>query len=104
MSSKTFAERMREDRRLVILRLLSEQPEYQLNSSNVHAGLQHLGVHATRADLLQDLRWMAGEGLLNLESLADIENLYTCTVTHAGWEVARGMESVTGVSRPAPRH
>lgn len=100
---KTFAERMREDRRLVLLRLLSEQNGYQLNSSNLHAGLDHLHVPATRSEVLADLRFLSENALVRLEPLADIEGLYGVTLTGSGHDVARGRESVTGISRPGAR-
>jgi len=100
---KSFADRLREDRRLVMLRLLSEQRGYTLNSSNVHAGVDYLGIQCTRAEVLADLRFLGDNGLVTLEPLADIEGLYKVTLTRAGREVAQGQQEVAGVSTPAPR-
>lgn len=100
---KSFADRLREDRRLVMLRLLSEQPGYKLNSSNLHAGLDYLSIQCTRADVLADLRFLADNGLVRLNPLADIEGLYGVELTRAGRDVAQGHQVVAGVSTPAPR-
>lgn len=100
---KSFADRLREDRRLVMLRLLSEQRGYSLNSSNLHAGLDYLSIRCTRADVLADLRFLSDNGLVTLEPLADIEGLYSVTLTRAGRDVGTGMQLVAGVSTPAPR-
>lgn len=100
---KSFADRLREDRRLVMLRLLSEQRGYTLNSSNLHAGLDYLSINCTRADVLADLRFLADNGLVTLDPLSDIEGLYGVTLTRAGREVATGQQLVAGVSAPAPR-
>lgn len=99
---KTFEQRLSERRRLIVLQILKGQPGYSLNSSNLHAGLEHYSVHSTRASLLDDLRWLARQGLVKLESLADIQDLYKVTLTHGGHDVARGVDFVTGVERPDP--
>ena len=100
---KTFAQRLQEDRRLVILRLLSEQTGYTLNSSNLHAGLDFLSIKCSRADVLADLRFLSDNGLVRLEPIEKIEGLYGVTLTHAGMEVSKGVQTVVGVSSPAPR-
>ena len=100
---KTFLERLREDRRLVLLRILSEQPGYRLNSSNLHAGLHHLGIVAARDDVVTDVHWLRDQGLLVLDPVPEVEGLYLCTLTMRGNDVAMGNTSVPGVSRPTPR-
>lgn len=100
---KTFADRLREDRRLVILRLLSEQPGYRFNSSNIRAGLQYLGVLATRDDVATDIHWLRDQGLLQLQAIPEVDGLYLCTLTARGAEVVAGDCTVPGVSRPSPR-
>ncbi|MGO4699817.1 VpaChn25_0724 family phage protein [Dyella sp. 2RAB6] len=100
---KTFADCLREDRRLVILRILSEQPGYRLNSSNLHAGLHHLGVVAARDDVVTDIHWLRDQSLLSLEEVPEVGNLYLCTLTSRGADVACGNARVPGVSRPTPR-
>lgn len=100
---KSFADRLREDRRLVSLRILSEQKGYKLNSSNLHAGLHYLAIECTRADVLADVRFLADNGLVTMEPIGDIEGLYAVTLTRAGRDVATGHQIVPGVSTPAPR-
>lgn len=96
-----FAERWREERRLVILRLLSEQPGYRSNSSILHAGLMHLGVPASRDEVTTDLHWLQEQGLLTLDQAT--ENVTVATITARGHDVASGMAVVPGISKPAPR-
>jgi hypothetical protein len=100
---KTFAERLREDRRLVILRLLSEQPQFRMNSSNLHAGLHHLAVAASRDDVLTDISWLRDQGLLQLNAVPEVASLFLCTLTVRGKDVADGAAQVPGISRPHPR-
>lgn len=66
MTQKTFAERLREDRRLVLLRLLFEQIGYRANSSILHAGLDYLAVACSRDDVLTDLAWLRDQALVRL--------------------------------------
>ncbi|MEI7036449.1 ArsR family transcriptional regulator [Fulvimonas yonginensis] len=101
--TKTFAERLREDRRLVMLRLLSEQPGYRMNSSNLHAGLHHLAVAATRDDVATDLHWLKDQGMVLLEPVPEVPSLYLVTITARGGDVAAGHANVPGISRPTPR-
>ncbi len=98
---KPFAERLREDRRLVLLRLLSEQGGYRANSSILHAGLQHLGVAAARDDVLTDLQWLADQSLIALDAIS--EHVQVAMLTARGQDVVHGLAIVPGVSRPAPR-
>jgi hypothetical protein len=100
---KSFAERLREDRRLVMLRLLAEQPRYQLNSSNLHAGLHHLAVACTRDDVLTDVAWLAEQGLIAMQELPEVPGLVVCTLLARGHDVATGSARVPGVSQPHPR-
>lgn len=98
---KTFAERLREDRRLVLLRLLCEQRGFFANSSILHSGLVHLGVQSDRDDVLTDLAWLRDQGLVTLnEAVPGVE---VATLTSRGKSVAEGMTLVPGVSRPSPR-
>lgn len=101
--SKTFIESLREDRRLVLLRLLSEQPGYRSNSSNLHAGLYSLGISASRDDVTTDLHWLRDQSLVHLETLPEVPDLSIATITQRGDDVANGRVVVPGVRRPGPR-
>ena len=98
---KPFAERLREDRRLVLLRLLSEQNGYRSNSSILHTALYGLGVAASRDDVLTDLAWLDEQGLVRSEEA--VPGVIVVTLTARGADVASGMAQVPGVSRPSPR-
>lgn len=101
--SQTFAERVREDRRLVLLRLLSEQPGYRANSSNLHAGLYALGVPGSRDDVTTDLHWLRDQGYLRLENVPEAPGLTVAEITTSGDDVAKGHAVVPGVRKPGPR-
>ena len=99
--NKSFAERLREDRRLVLLRLLAEQRGYRANSSVLHMGLEHLGVVASRDDVRTDLAWLAEQGLVTTADA--VPGVTVATLTSRGGDVANGSAYVPGVSRPSPR-
>lgn len=98
---KTFADRLREDRRLVLLRLLAEQSAYRANSSVLHAGLHHLGVAASRDDVVTDLHWLRDQSLLTIEEA--VPGVYVATISGRGKDAAEGNCIVPGVSRPSPK-
>lgn len=101
--TKTFTDRLREDRRLVLLRLLSEQPGYRANSSNLHAGLYTLGIAASRDDVTTDLHWLREQSLVVLEPVPEVPELLIASITARGDDVANGVAIVPGVRRPGPR-
>lgn len=98
---ETFAEKLRKDRRLVLLRLLSEQHGYRANSSVLHAGLHFLGVAASRDDVLMDLHWLRDQSLVRLADT--VPGIEVAELTPRGQEVSMGHVIVPGVSRPSPK-
>lgn len=98
---ESFAERLRKDRRLVLLRLLSEQTGYRTNSSILHAGLHFLGVAASRDDVSTDLHWLRDQGLVRLTDT--VPGIEVAELSTRGHEVSLGHVIVPGVSRPSPK-
>lgn len=87
------------DRRLMILRLLSESPDYRANSYLIGAALVPMG-HAVGNDRLRtDLAWLGEQGLLALEHVGGID---IARLTDRGADVAAGRAVTPGVRRPAP--
>lgn len=104
MSKKTFADRLKEDRRLVLLRLLNEQPGKQANSSVLHAGLQAVYIVAERHEVIEDLRFLQVHQLIELEQLGSISSdLYGAKLRARGIDLVNGLVEVDGVS-PSRRH
>lgn len=94
---KPFAERLREDRRLLLLRLLSEQNGMRSNASILHAAMHALNVPASRADVAEDIQYLAAQNLL----LADTEaGMVLVKLLPHGHDVVCGDAHVPGVSRP----
>ena len=97
--AKTYAEICREDRRLVILRFLAEEPDYRLNISLLQDALDMIG-HSVGRDVIDtDGAWLAEVGLVTRENLGPILML---RLTERGLDAARGRVTVPGVKRPSP--
>lgn len=96
----SFAETLREDRRLVILRFLSEAPDYRLNTAVLRTALIAYGHSVTRDQVDTDAAWLSEQGLLSLEEVGPVR---VATLCGRGLDVAEGRAVVPGVKRPAPR-
>lgn len=101
MTTKTFAERLREDRRLVLLRLLSETAGYRCNHSILHSGLHGIGIVSSRDDVFTDLHWLGEQGLVRLSE--HVPGVLVAELTARGHDVVQGFANVPGVSKPSPK-
>lgn len=97
MSKKAFAEYLREDQRLVILRVLVEMPSYRANSSVLYNLLGTFGHTPSRDQVKSHLRWLEEQGLVDIQ---DVSDLLIATLTGRGQDVAGGRIIVDGVKRP----
>lgn len=92
---------LREQRRLVMLRLLSEQTAYKANSAVLHSGLVFLGIASSRDDVRTDLHWLRDQNLLTITEVAP--GVEVAALTGRGLDVVQGHAVVPGVARPTPR-
>jgi DNA-binding transcriptional ArsR family regulator len=95
---------MDEDRRLVILRILSEAHDYSLNESLIERALAHFRLGVVGRDLLRaHLAWLQEHGLVKLErlDLNSEKELWVAKLTKTGQEVAQG-RPWPGIARPSP--
>lgn len=94
-----FADLVIADRRLVILRLLEQAPDYQGNAYLLQSALGTFG-HAVGMDrLVTDLHWLGEQGLVQFEQVGGVG---IAKLTQRGADVAAGRSTVPGVKRPAP--
>ena len=84
-----FADLLIADRRLVILRLLEQAPDYRGNAYLLQSALEGFG-HAVG---------MMEQGLVQFETVGSVG---IATLTQRGADVANGRSVVPGVKRPAP--
>lgn len=92
-----FADFLREDQRLVILRLLSEIPGYRSNSSVLVTGLETMGHTMSRDQVKTELSWLHEQGLVEAE---DVASVVVAKLTERGADVASGRARAHGVKRP----
>lgn len=93
----SFANFLREDMRLVILRLLSELPAYSANSSVLYSALSQYGHYPSRDAIKSELYWLQEQDLVSID---DIGTVLVATLTARGHDVAKGRAIVPGVKRP----
>jgi Fe2+ or Zn2+ uptake regulation protein len=96
--SHHYATFLAEDRRLVLLRVLSEMPSYRANSSVLTTALEHWGHTPTRDQVKTELSWLAEQGLVTTSELTGAVVL--ATLTERGQDVASGRARCHGVKRP----
>lgn len=97
MNKTTFAEFLRHDVRLVILRLLAEMPAYRANSSVLTMALERFGHAITRDQVKTELFWLQEQGLVGCE---DLDAVLVATLSERGADVASARTTVPGVARP----
>lgn len=92
-------EKINEDRRLVILRLLTDY-RGALNSSTLESSVRAWGhKYIDRALIIDDLEWLSVRGVVRTEALGS--NVFEAILTPKGERVAAGEEWLTGVARPS---
>jgi hypothetical protein len=95
-----LSERLAEERRLVILRLLSEMPRYAANESVLKTGLEHFGLHAGSDLVRADIHYLEAHLLVEVDRLdAAAGVLLVVTLLVAGKDVADGVSNHVGVAR-----
>lgn len=92
-----YAEFLRQDVRLVLLRLLEEMPAYRANSSVLNAALDSYGHTLSRDQVKTELYWLAEQGAVVLE---DIGPVLVASLTERGQDIAAGRARVPGIKRP----
>lgn len=92
-----FSDFIRQDIRLVILRLLVEMTAYRANSSVLTMALDSYGHTLSRDQVKTELNWLAEQGALTLE---DVGPVMVATLTERGQDIAAGRARVPGIKRP----
>ncbi|MDF7667973.1 ArsR family transcriptional regulator [Orbaceae bacterium ESL0727] len=93
----SYAEFLKEDQRLVILRILNEMPSYSSNSSIIYSVLEQYGHALSRDQVKTHMHWLAEQGLITIEILGLV---FVARLTERGADVATGKAIVPGVKRP----
>ncbi|WP_095128675.1 hypothetical protein [Pseudomonas sp. Irchel s3h14] len=92
-----YADFLRQDIRLVILRLLAEMTGYRANSSVLTMALDSYGHTLSRDQVKTELNWLAEQGAL---TVADVGPVLVATLNERGQDIAAGRARVPGIKRP----
>lgn len=92
-----YADYLREDIRLVVLRLLVEMTAYRANSSVLTMALDNYGHTLSRDQVKTELHWLAEQGAL---TISDVGPVLVATLTERGQDIAAGRARVPGIKRP----
>jgi hypothetical protein len=96
----TFAAAMAEDRRLVILRLLSEDTDFSLNARMLQTGLKLLGHNASLDAIHADLAWLQDVAAVTVATVhGDVQ---VATLTERGRDHVEKRAVIPGIKRPSP--
>lgn len=96
----SYRDHLLSDQRLVVLRLLKDQPGRRSNSSVLAKLMGVLGHPVSRDWMRTQLAWLAEQGLVRADAVKDIEGLVVVDITERGADCATGMAHVPGVARP----
>lgn len=98
----SFAEKLREERRLVLLRCLSDVDGYKANDASLRTLLEHYGFTVGRDTLRADICFLKDHTLVRVEELAPPSgaDLWMVHLLPAGDDVARGRARHYGIARP----
>lgn len=95
----SFENKLKEEMRLVMLRLLNELPSYRGNSSTLYSGLSHWGLGYSRDQVKTELYWLKDQGCVEIE--LDNPVVVVVKLTERGQDVAEGRQRVPGIQRPS---
>lgn len=92
-----YANRLAQDRRLVILRVLLESAEYRTNEFMLHSMVEELGHSVPTGRIHADLTWLQERELIAVDMVAEVR---IARLLAHGEDVARGRTTVEGIKRP----
>lgn len=95
----SFQNHLKEEMRLVILRLLNELPSYRGNSSTLYSGLNHWGLSFSRDQVKTELYWLKEQGCVDIEM--DNPAVIVAKLTERGQDVVEGRTRIHGIKRPS---
>lgn len=97
-----YAQLVTEDIRLVILRILQQDPDYSHNEFVIQRLLATFGHDISSDRVRTELSWLAENGLIRTARTAGDTDVIVARLTARGDDVAAGRTVVPGVQRPRP--
>jgi len=95
----SFENQLKEEMRLVVLRLLNELPSYRGNSSTLHSGLSHWGLNFSRDQVRTELHWLKEQDCISIE--LDNPDVMVVKLSTRGQDAAEGRTKIPGIQRPS---
>lgn len=95
----SFADKVQQDRRLLILLALKNAASYRAASRLLLAFITSMGHEATHDQLLGDLQWLHEQ---NFVALDETGGATVATLQEHGLDIVEGKAKHPGVRRPAP--
>lgn len=95
--SRQYSEQAAQERRLIILQLVTESGQQELNLGIIYNVLDEQAVPTTLADLRADVQFLEEQRLIEVATL--IRGVTVVKVTALGAETARGKRRHEGVMR-----
>jgi hypothetical protein len=89
---------IREEARLVILRVLEEQPDGRLNSALLQAALESFGITKSRDWVHDELNWLASMGAVTVIVAGSVR---IATLTAKGSDHVSRRLVIEGIKRPS---
>ena len=94
-----YCELVSADARLVILRMLAQDPGYSHNEYVLSAALASYGHKLSKDRIRTELAWLDEQQLIHLE---DVSGVKVARLSSRGADVAAGTATCPGVKRPGP--
>lgn len=85
--------------RLWLLRVLEVMPRYSGNDEFMRTALAYIGLPIARAELLEQLKFLAERKLVTLDHRAEF-NIWVVALTGSGQDVALGLAEAEGIAQP----
>lgn len=100
-----MADKLREQRRLIILQALAEDSTRSLNDETLGVVLRTMLLGSTRDQLHADLHWLGEHRLVDIERMRGFGgvDLWGVTLRQSGLEIAQGHATHPGIARPGLR-
>lgn len=95
----SYAKRVTEQQRLVLLQALAQDPDYRTNDLILATWLDETGMTLSADKLRTELTWLEEQGFVTLAALG---TLTIATLTNRGLDIAQGKTSAAGIARPRP--
>ncbi|NIZ13922.1 hypothetical protein [Phaeobacter sp. HF9A] len=95
----SYADDLRKDARLSILRFLEGAPCYTSNVFILSGQLPRVGIAYTRDQVTTEIHWLEEQGMLTTENHA---GFIVAVATMRGVEIAQGIARHPDIQRPRP--